>query len=324
MRKKGLALALAAVLVWAAAVPAFAMAEEPFPAVPAFAIAEEPFPDVPRDHWAYEAVETLRQAGRIEGYPDGTFGGERTFTRYEMAMVISRLLERLMAWLEGQEALLITEATGKVLEALAKEFAPELEELGVTQADLSQILLAMNARIQALDQQVAALVQAARQAQAQADEAAQAAARAEDRAYRARLAAEQARAQANEATSLANRALSVALMSVGIDEATAESLLAEQSVEAIMEAVRSATGEDAALALAQAEQASERAYRARLAAEQARALANEAREIAERGLAIAEMAYNNPDVKNALETAQQAADRAYRARLAAEQARALA
>jgi len=324
MRKKGLALALAAVLVWAAAVPAFAMAEEPFPAVPAFAIAEEPFPDVPRDHWAYEAVETLRQAGLIEGYPDGTFGGERTFTRYEMAMVFSRILERLMAWLEGQEALLITEATGKVLEALAKEFAPELEELGVTQADLSQILLAMNARIQALDQQVAALVQAARKAQAQADEAAQAAARAEDRAYRARLAAEQARAQANEATSLANRALSIALMSVGVDEATAESLLAEQSVEAIMEAVRSATGEDAALALAQAEQASERAYRARLAAEQARALANEAREIAERGLAIAEMAYNNPDVKNALETAQQAADRAYRARLAAEQARALA
>lgn len=28
-----------------------------------------PFPDVPKDHWAYQAVETLRKAGVIVGYP---------------------------------------------------------------------------------------------------------------------------------------------------------------------------------------------------------------------------------------------------------------
>lgn len=310
MLKKGLALTLAVLLAWAAVVPASA--------------ADQPFPDVPRDHWAYEAVEALRQAGLIEGYPDGTFGGERTFTRYEMAMVFSRILERLIAWLEGQEALLLSAATGEVLAALAQEFAPELEQLGIAQPDLAQILAAMNARIQALDVQVAALVAAAEAAQAEAEAAAEAAARAEDRAYRARLAAEQARAQAIEANSVANRALTIALMSAGVDEATAESLLAEQSVEAVMNTVRSATGADGALALAEAERASERAYRARLAAEQARALAVEAREIAERGLSIAEMAYNNQDVQTALQTAEQAADRAYRARLAAEDARAQA
>ncbi len=137
MTKKGLALALTAIMVWALAVPAFA--------------ATEPFPDVPQDHWAYEAVESLRTAGLIEGYPDGTFSGERTFTRYEMAMVFSRILERLVAWLEGREELLISAATGEVISALGQEFAPELQELGITDADLAQLMLAMNTRIQALE-----------------------------------------------------------------------------------------------------------------------------------------------------------------------------
>ena len=39
------------------------------------ATAAEPFPDVPREHWAYGAVERLRLAGIVVGYPDGTFGG---------------------------------------------------------------------------------------------------------------------------------------------------------------------------------------------------------------------------------------------------------
>lgn len=28
-----------------------------------------PFPDVPRDHWAYYAVEQLRERGILRGYP---------------------------------------------------------------------------------------------------------------------------------------------------------------------------------------------------------------------------------------------------------------
>ncbi len=34
-----------------------------------------PFPDVPKGHWAFEAVEKVRQAGIMIGYPDGTFEG---------------------------------------------------------------------------------------------------------------------------------------------------------------------------------------------------------------------------------------------------------
>lgn len=34
-----------------------------------------PFPDVPANHWAYEAVNTLKEAGLLRGYPDGRFRG---------------------------------------------------------------------------------------------------------------------------------------------------------------------------------------------------------------------------------------------------------
>lgn len=59
------------------------------------AMADNPFQDVPADHWAYDAVSYLANAGLVEGYPDGTFGGSRNFTRYEMALVFARILARL-------------------------------------------------------------------------------------------------------------------------------------------------------------------------------------------------------------------------------------
>jgi hypothetical protein len=53
------------------------------------------FSDVPPGHWAAEAVGALSEAGILVGYPDGTFAGERALTRYEMAMIIARLLEEV-------------------------------------------------------------------------------------------------------------------------------------------------------------------------------------------------------------------------------------
>ncbi|MDV5089133.1 ESPR-type extended signal peptide-containing protein [Veillonella sp. YH-vei2233] len=51
------------------------------------------FPDVPDNHWAYNYVATLAGNGLVEGYPDGTFGGDRTMTRYEFAAIIYRALK---------------------------------------------------------------------------------------------------------------------------------------------------------------------------------------------------------------------------------------
>ena len=51
------------------------------------------FPDVPDNHWAYNYVATLAGNGLVEGYPDGTFAGDRTMTRYEFAAIIYRALK---------------------------------------------------------------------------------------------------------------------------------------------------------------------------------------------------------------------------------------
>jgi len=49
--------------------------------------------DVPPGHWAYDAVKKLVDIGCVEGYPDGTFKGDRPMTRYEYAMVVSRCMD---------------------------------------------------------------------------------------------------------------------------------------------------------------------------------------------------------------------------------------
>ena len=51
------------------------------------------FPDIPTNHWAYEAVSDLSSRGLVEGYPDGTFGGDRMLTRYEFAQIVYRAIQ---------------------------------------------------------------------------------------------------------------------------------------------------------------------------------------------------------------------------------------
>ena len=68
------------------------------------------FPDVASNHWAYEAVSDLSRRGLIEGYPDGTFGGDRLLTRYEFAEIVYRALQNGV----------------QVNEQLVTEFSPEM------------------------------------------------------------------------------------------------------------------------------------------------------------------------------------------------------
>lgn len=53
-------------------------------------IPDDMFADVPKDHWAYEALDTLAQKGIIDGYADSTFQGNRSMSRYEMAAIIAK------------------------------------------------------------------------------------------------------------------------------------------------------------------------------------------------------------------------------------------
>lgn len=78
-----------------------------------------PFPDLPSDHWAEDAVVRLSREGIIVGYPDGSFRGERALTRYEMALVVTRLLD-----LFGRSEVRAFEAGGGATErALSAELA---------------------------------------------------------------------------------------------------------------------------------------------------------------------------------------------------------
>ena len=51
-----------------------------------------PFRDVDFNSGAYQAVSQLSDAGIINGYPDGTFKGEKDITRFEMAQMVAKAL----------------------------------------------------------------------------------------------------------------------------------------------------------------------------------------------------------------------------------------
>ena len=104
--------------------------------------ASNPFTDVPSGHWAYDAVEQLRQDGVIEGYGDGTYRGERTITRYEMAQMIARAMDQFdeqVKGLAGQKPVVQNVGADKaMLDRLAAEFADELNNLGVRVSNLEK------------------------------------------------------------------------------------------------------------------------------------------------------------------------------------------
>ena len=58
------------------------------------ASAANPFTDVSADDWAYQAVASLSDEGVIDGYPDGTFRGDKHVTRYEIAQIVARLMAK--------------------------------------------------------------------------------------------------------------------------------------------------------------------------------------------------------------------------------------
>ena len=89
--------------------------------VTASAYAANPFSDVPAGHWAYDAVNKLAAEGVVDGYPDGTFGGDKLMTRYEMAQIVAKAM-----------------AKGANVDKLAAEFADELDSLGVRVANLEK------------------------------------------------------------------------------------------------------------------------------------------------------------------------------------------
>lgn len=52
--------------------------------------------DVSPDHWAYNAIQTLVEKYQVmEGFPDRTFRGNKTVTRYELAAALTKVMQRM-------------------------------------------------------------------------------------------------------------------------------------------------------------------------------------------------------------------------------------
>lgn len=91
--------------------------------------ASNPFVDVPAKHWSYDAVNSLAKAGLVDGYGDGTFKGDQSISRYEMAQIVAKAMAKSDKADAGQKA---------TIDKLSVEFASELEGLNVRVAKLEK------------------------------------------------------------------------------------------------------------------------------------------------------------------------------------------
>lgn len=93
------------------------------------ASAANPFTDVSADDWAYQAVASLSDEGVIDGYPDGTFRGDKHVTRYEIAQIVARLMAKEDTLNASQK---------ETLAKLSSQYANELKDLGIRIAELEK------------------------------------------------------------------------------------------------------------------------------------------------------------------------------------------
>lgn len=91
--------------------------------------AANPFADVDTSSWAYQAVSQLSDQGVVEGYPDGTFKGDKNVSRYELAQIIARLMAKENSLNDSQKAM---------VQKLSAEYADDLQNLGVRVKELEK------------------------------------------------------------------------------------------------------------------------------------------------------------------------------------------
>lgn len=91
--------------------------------------AANPFADVDTSSWAYQAVCQLSDQGVVDGYPDGTFKGDKNVSRYELAQIIARLMAKEDSLNDSQKA---------AVQKLSAEYAGELQSLGVRVTELEK------------------------------------------------------------------------------------------------------------------------------------------------------------------------------------------
>ncbi len=89
----------------------------------------------------------LAAQGLIEGYPDGTFKGDRAATRWEVAMMVARLLAKM----EQAQATFATKAELDEVRKLALALKDELNALGVRVTNLEEGVSRLDQRVSELE-----------------------------------------------------------------------------------------------------------------------------------------------------------------------------
>jgi len=105
------------------------------------------FPDVPENHWARDAVASLAARGLVEGYPDGTFKGDRASTRWEVAMIMARFLAKM----EEEHATFASKADLAEVRKLVNALREELDALGVRVTNLEEGVARLDSRVSELE-----------------------------------------------------------------------------------------------------------------------------------------------------------------------------
>ena len=149
------------------------------------------FPDIPAGHWAADAVSRIADLGIVIGFPDGTFRGNEAFTRYQAALVISRLLDVINEDIAAAQAL--TDQDIASLRNALQELAADVAAQGVAIATIADQVNANTADIAELLRQAGIDPAALRDLQNQLEAL--------------RVAADSAQARAEAAEALANQAL---------------------------------------------------------------------------------------------------------------------
>jgi hypothetical protein len=106
--------------------------------------------DVSPDHWAYNAIQTLVEKYQVmEGFPDRTFRGNKTLTRYEMAAALAKVMARV------EERIAI--ATGQPVNVDPGVNPEDLRTIARLQREFREELDALKSRVDTMDSRLTSL-----------------------------------------------------------------------------------------------------------------------------------------------------------------------
>lgn len=106
--------------------------------------------DVSPNHWSYNAIQTLIEKYQVmEGFPDKTFRGAKTLTRYEMAAALAKVMARV------EERIAI--ATGQPINVDPGVNPEDLRTIARLQREFREELDQLKSRVDTIDSRVMAL-----------------------------------------------------------------------------------------------------------------------------------------------------------------------